>query len=70
MPYTTRNKNNLFEVVEKGSDLVVAVRKTKDDATRLTRSLNLGAGFDGFTPSFFTLKYPNPDHAKGNAAQT
>lgn len=71
MPYTMRNNKDLFEIVEKGSELVVAIRKTKEEATKMTRSLNLGSGFDGFTPTFFTLKYPNPDsHAKGNTAQT
>ena len=69
MPYTMRNNKDLFEIVEKGSELVVAIRNTKEDATKLTRSLNLGAGFDGFTPPFFTLKYPD-DPAKGKAAQT
>jgi hypothetical protein len=70
MGYRMNEKNGLFEIIEKGSELVVAVRKGKDEATNLTRSLNLGSGFDGFTPPFFTLVYPNPDHAKGNTAQT
>jgi hypothetical protein len=71
MPYTTRNNKDAFEIVEKGSELVVAVRKDKAEATKMTRSLNLGSGFDGFTPTFFTLTYPDPDaRAKGKAAQT
>lgn len=71
MGYKMNEKDGLFEIIEKGSDLVVAVKNEKADATKLTRSLNLGAGFDGFTPTFFTLTYPNPDaHAKGKAAQT
>ena len=69
MPYTMRNNKDLFEIVEKGSELVVAVRTEKDVAVKLCRSLNLGGGFDGFTPPFFTLKYPD-DPAKGKAAQT
>jgi hypothetical protein len=68
MGYRMNEKDGLFEIVEKGTELVVAVRKDKDAAAKLTRSLNLGSGFDGFTPPFFTLKYP--DHAKGNTAQT
>jgi hypothetical protein len=58
----------VFEIIERGSDLVVASRKSNEEARKLARSLNLGAGFNGFTPPFFTLKYP--DHAKGNTAQT
>jgi hypothetical protein len=69
MGYRVNENNNSFEIVEKGSELIVARRNDKDAATKLCRSLNLGSGFDGFTPPFFTLKYPD-DHAKGNTAQT
>lgn len=69
MGYRVNEKKNLFEIIEKGSELVVAALKEKDAATKLCRSLNLGSGFDGFTPTFFTLKYPE-DPAKGKAAQT
>lgn len=69
MGYKMNEKDGLFEIVEKGSELVIAVKRGKDEATKLTRSLNLGSGFDGFTPTFFTLKYPD-DPAKGKAAQT
>lgn len=68
MGYRVNEQKNLFEIIEKGSELVVATRKDKNEAVKLCRSLNLGSGFDGFTPPFFTLVYP--DHAKGNAAQT
>lgn len=70
MGYRVNENKNIFEIVEKGSELVVTTRKDKNEAVKLCRSLNLGSGFDGFTPQFFTLLYPNPDHAKGNAAQT
>lgn len=69
MGYRINEKNGSYEIIEKGSELAVAVRPEKDVAVKLCRSLNLGAGFDGFTPTFFTLKYPE-DPAKGKAAQT
>ena len=69
MAYRVNENKNLFEIIEKGSELVVATRKDKNEAVKLCRSLNLGSGFDGFTPPFFTLKYPD-GHAKGNTAQT
>jgi len=69
MGYKMNEKDGLFEIIEKGSELVVAMRKGKEDATKLTRSLNLGSGVDGFTPTFFTLNYPD-DPAKRKAAQT
>ncbi len=69
MGYRVNDNKGLFEIIEKGSELIVAKNAEKDVATKLCRSLNLGSGFDGFTPTFFTLKYPD-DHAKGKAAQT
>ena len=70
MGYRINENNGSYEIIEKGSELVVAARPEKDAAVKLCRSLNLGSGFDGFTPTFFTLVYPGSDHAKGNAAQT
>lgn len=69
MSYNVKEKDGIFEIIERGSDLVVATRKSNDEARKLARSLNLGSGFNGFTPTFFTLKYPD-DHAKGNTVQT
>jgi len=69
MGYRVNDKEGMYEIIEKGSELVVAIRTEKDVAVKLCRSLNLGGGFDGFTPPFFTLKYPD-DPAKGKAAQT
>jgi hypothetical protein len=51
-------------IVEKGTDLVVYKTSVIEEAMRLCRSLNLGAGFNGFTPSFFCLKYPVLDTKK------
>lgn len=71
MSYRVHTKNDSeHEVIEKGTELVITVKAARDEAMRTCRSLNLGSGFDGFTPPFFTLQYPNPDHAKGKAAQT
>jgi len=69
MSYNVKEKDGIFEIIERGSDLVVATRKSNDEARKLARSLNLGSGFNGFTPTFFTLKYPD-DRAKGNTVQT
>lgn len=69
MSYNVKEKSGTFEVIERGTDLVVASRTSNEEARRLARSLNLGSGFNGFTPTFFTLKYPD-GHAKGNTAQT
>lgn len=68
MSYNVKQKSGIFEIVERGTDLVVATRTNNEEARKLARSLNLGSGFNGFTPTFFTLVYP--DHAKGNTVQT
>jgi hypothetical protein len=47
------------KVVEKGTDLVVYRSDVVEDVTSVCRTLNLGGGFNGFTPSFFCEEYPN-----------
>ena len=44
---------NDINVVEKDTDLVIRACKNEQEARELCRSLNLGAGFDGWTPMFF-----------------
>lgn len=46
-----------FNVVERrpqfSEEYVIKKFSNKDDAKKMSRSLNLGSGFDGWTPSFF-----------------
>jgi hypothetical protein len=67
LSYTVKEKSGLFEIVERATDLVVVSRNNMVEATRLAKSLNRGSGFDGYTPTFFSLTYP--DHVKENAVQ-
>jgi hypothetical protein len=48
----------LHEVVETGTRQVIKSDMTKNDAKSLARHLNMGGGFDGFTPSFFLARIP------------
>ena len=57
MPYKTVEIKGEFHVTESGTDLVIMKTDVKEDARKMTRSLNLGAGFNGFTPTFFTYDY-------------
>lgn len=57
MPYKTIEVNGEFHVTESDTDLVMMKTKQKDEARKVARSLNLGAGFNGFTPTFFTYDY-------------
>ena len=58
MSYKVQNDKAKFEIVEKDTSLVVARPANKVEANTLCRSLNLGSGFNGFTPEFFTTIYP------------
>jgi len=45
-----------FNIIEKGSELIVHTIDDEKEARKMCRSLNLGAGFNGFTPPFFTVR--------------
>lgn len=51
----------VWEIVEKrpefNEDIVVKTTFDEDSARKMSRSLNFGSGFDGWTPNFFNLKY-------------
>lgn len=51
------NKRKVFKVIEKDTNLELFETASNRDARRMCRSLNLGAGFNGYTPSFFTTKF-------------
>lgn len=67
MSYKVKEAKGSFDIVELSTDLVVVSRNNMTEATRLAKSLNGGYGFNGYTPTFFTLVYP--DHAEKNAVQ-
>lgn len=58
MSYYIKEEGSTYHIVEKGSELVVQETKDKAFAKSRCRSLNLGSGFNGFTPPFFCVKYP------------
>jgi len=45
-----------FNIIEKDTELVVHTLNNETEARKLCRSLNLGSGFNGFTPPFFTKR--------------
>jgi len=50
------NPNNNFEVIETSTEQIVATFSAQKDAKQLLRHLNLGGGFDGWTPQFMLKK--------------
>ena len=48
-----KNEKNLYDIFEKESDVVIELSKTDDkDARAVCRKMNLGSGFNGWTPEF------------------
>jgi hypothetical protein len=58
MSYYIKQQDAKYQIVEKGTELVVQEFVDKDKARARQRHLNLGGGFNGFTPEFFCVKYP------------
>jgi hypothetical protein len=56
MNYKVIQKKHKWAVVETQTDLIIEYCLTREAARKLTRNLNLGAGFDGWTPGFITSK--------------
>lgn len=53
MTYRVLKEDQDYAIIEKDTDLIVQRLKDQNDARDLCRSLNLGSGFNGFTPAFF-----------------
>lgn len=47
-----------YEVVETGTRQIIKTEMRKEEAKSMARHLNMGGGFDGFTPSFFLARIP------------
>lgn len=47
------NDRKLYDVLETSTEQVVASYSEYNEARKFMRFLNLGGGFDGWTPSFF-----------------
>lgn len=50
--YSVVEDNNTFKVIENTTGLTIKTYKIKEDARKLMKSLNIGAGFDSWTPAF------------------
>jgi hypothetical protein len=48
-----KNEKNLYDIFEKNSEVVIEInKKSEDEARAVCRKLNLGSGFNGWTPEF------------------
>lgn len=58
MSYKVITEKNVYNILEKESDVTIDLRIDEKKARDLCRKLNLGSGFNGWTPLFFASKYP------------
>jgi len=54
MTYRVQQTDNSYNIIEKDTELNIFQTHRERDARELCRSLNLGSGFNGYTPFFFT----------------
>lgn len=53
MSYSVKKRNETFYILESTTDSVLELSTDEKDSRILCRKLNLGSGFNGWTPSFF-----------------
>lgn len=58
--YKVIKDNFGYNVVETKTEQIIKVLETQAEAKKLMKHLNLGGGFDGFTPNFFVKKVSVP----------
>ncbi len=57
MSYAVSVKEGKYDLLEKSSDVLIELSYEEKKAKDICRKLNLGAGFNGWTPPFFATKY-------------
>jgi hypothetical protein len=56
MSYSVKKSENGYSILEKNTDVLIELDYTEEKARDLCRKMNLGSGFNGWTPTFFTTK--------------
>lgn len=57
MSYAVKETLGTFDIIEKDTDVKIVLKTDEKIAKSVCRKLNLGAGFNGWTPPFFAIKY-------------
>ena len=58
MGYKVTGQGAKFNIFEKESELTIELETDEKRARDLCRKMNLGSGFNGWTPPFFAAKFP------------
>lgn len=53
MSYAIKETLGTFDIIEKDTNVKIVLKTDEKIAKSVCRKLNLGAGFNGWTPSFF-----------------
>lgn len=53
MSYKVKKSETGYDIIEKETDVVINLEYNEKKARDLCRKMNLGSGFNGFTPDFF-----------------
>jgi hypothetical protein len=56
MSYSVKQGKTGYNIIEKDTDLTIELERSEKEARDLCRKMNLGSGFNGWTPTFFTPK--------------
>ena len=59
MSYSVKKNKGQYDILEKESGTLIQIFGDEKDARDVCRKLNLGSGFEGWTPTFFSKKTPN-----------
>lgn len=51
-----KNGKSTYDVVENDTDTLIRLSMSEKEVRGVCRKLNLGSGFAGYTPSFFSQK--------------
>ncbi len=58
MSYSVKKSKGQYDILEKESGTLIEMRCDEKNARDTCRKLNLGSGFEGWTPTFFSKKPP------------
>lgn len=57
MSYAVKEVEGTFVIVEKNSDTTIEIKGDEKKARDVCRKLNLGSGFNGWTPTFLARTF-------------
>lgn len=60
MSYSVKRGESGYNIFEKDTDTLIFLERSEKETRDLCRKLNLGSGFNGWTPGFFTEKMKIP----------